>query len=248
MTNKLVLACGLGIWVTVLPLRGAGEVAENGPKQSFQVSRTERMPFAPGRTIRLIDSYGYLSVDGWDEPEVEITVTKSTNHFYEPSEKKEAEARLNRIGIATERHSDTELAITTTRASRHGNWSPPLPPTTEAGVTVEYQIHVPRNSHLVIHHDNGYIWVSDVTGEIEVNSHTGDMIVSLPDAGPYSIDAKTRVGSVSSDFAGKGMNQYVLGMHFSYAGEPPSRRVYLRMGRGSITILKSPPSAPDGKN
>ena len=71
-------------------------------------------------------------------------------------------------------------------------------------MTVEYTVHVPRDSRLVVHQDNGYVWVSDVTGDIEVDSHTGDMIVMLPDPGPYSIDARTRLGSVSSDFTGQG--------------------------------------------
>ena len=65
-------------------------------------------------------------------------------------------------------------------------------------------VHVPRDSRVVIHQDNGYVWVSDVTGDIEVDSHTGDMIVMLPDPGPYSIDARTRMGSISSDLTGKG--------------------------------------------
>ena len=83
---------------------------------------------------------------------------------------------------------------------------------------------MPRDSRLVVHHDNGYVWVSDVTGDIEVNSHTGDMIVMLPDPGPYSIDARTRMGSVSSDFIGKGVNQFLMGTHFAYASQAPSRQ------------------------
>jgi len=34
-----------------------------------------------------------------------------------------------------------------------------------------------RDSRLIVHHDYGYVWVSDVAGDIEVDSHTGDMIV-----------------------------------------------------------------------
>jgi hypothetical protein len=73
------------------------------------------------------------------------------------------------IRVVTEGPSEAELSITTSRASRNGNWAPPLPPTTKAGVTVEYQIHVPRDSRLVIHHDTGYVLLSGVTGDIEAN-------------------------------------------------------------------------------
>jgi len=119
-----------------------------------------------------------------------------------------------------------------------------MPKHSHRGVTLEYTVHVPRDSRLLVHHDYGYIWVSDVTGDIEVDSHTGDMIVMLPDPGPYAIDARTRIGGISADLAGKGNKQFLVGTHFVHAGSAPSRRVYLRMGRGNITIENSPPSGP----
>jgi hypothetical protein len=248
---------GLRIGMT-LPLLGA-DAPDKGPKQSFEVSKTERVDFQPGGTIRLDNSYGYLTVEGWDEPAVEITVTKSTNRFYEPEPKEKAERRFKEIGVVAERRSDKEFAISTTTPVRHNFISSilpqrriivTLPKHSQRGVTVEYTVHVPRDSRLVVRHDNGYVWVSDVTGDIEVRSHTGDMIVALPDPGPYSIDARTRLGSVSSDFTGQArtLSQFLVGTHFTYASQAPSRRVYLRMGRGSITIKNGPPSGPFWKN
>jgi hypothetical protein len=103
---------------------------------------------------------------------------------------------------------------------------------------------VPRDSRLVVHHDHGYVWVSDVTGDLEVRSHTGDMIVMLPDGGTYQIDARTRLGSVSSDITGRSrsrLSQFLMGSHLDYASQTPRRRIYLRMGRGSIEILQDRP-------
>jgi hypothetical protein len=149
------------------------------------------------------------------------------------------------------------LAISTSLPVRHNLISSILPSKriivtmpvhSQRGITVEYTVHVPRDSRLVVHHDNGYVWVSDVTGDIEVHSHTGDMIVMLPDPGPYSIDARTRFGSVSSDFTSKANRSFLVGSHFTYAGQASSRRVHLRMGRGSITIKSGPPSGPFWKN
>ena len=74
-----------------LTLFGAERPLRRGPEQSFEVTSTERVNFLPGGTIRLNNSYGYLTVEGWDEPEVEITVTKSTDRFYEPEQKEKAE-------------------------------------------------------------------------------------------------------------------------------------------------------------
>jgi hypothetical protein len=258
MTRTLAAVLfGLGVMAASLPLLAADGLQEKAPKQSFAVTSTERVNFPPGGTIRLENSYGYLTVEGWDEPEVEITVTKSTDRFYEPGRKEQAGKALEQIRVVTERRSDKELAISTTLPDRHGFPSSILPSgriivtmpkKNRLGVTIDYTVHVPRDSHLVVHHDNGYVWVSDVTGDIEVNSHTGDMIVMLPDPGPFSIDARTRMGSVSSDFAGNGHKQFLVGTQFVHASQAPSRRIHLRMGRGSITIKNGPPSGPFRKN
>ena len=263
MTRPLTaVLLGLSAMGTALPLfakdgSGADAPAEKGPRQSFAVTSTERASFPPGGTIRLDNSYGYLTVEGWDEPEVEIVITKSTDRFLEPEEKEKARQAFERIGVVTDRRSDTELAIATTLPARHGFPSSILPSgrivftmpkKSTCGVTIEYTVHVPRDSRLVIHHDHGYVWVSDVTGDIEVDSHTGDMIVMLPDPGPYSIDARTGLGSVSSDFTGNGHKRFLVGTHFVHAGPSASRRIYLRMGRGSITLKNGAPSGPFWKN
>ena len=163
-------------WARYIRSRAAEDVYETGPKQSFETTTTERVNFAPGGTIRLNNSYGYLTVEGWDEPAVEIVVIKSTDGFYPPSRQKQAEKSFAEVRVATERRSDKELAISMHFSGRHR-----FLPRAKHGVTVEYRMHVPRESRLVIHHDNGYVWVSDMTGDLEVRSHTGDMIVMLPE-------------------------------------------------------------------
>jgi hypothetical protein len=260
MTRKLAgLLFAVSMLGTRLHLLGAERPVENGPERSFEMTTKERVPFLPGGTIRVDNSYGYLNVEGWDEPAVEIAVTKATDRFFESEEKEKAEKNFDQIHVSTERRSDKELAISTTVPVRNSLFTSVLPsgliivtrpllPNNKRGVTVEYTVRVPRDSRLVVRHDNGYVWISDVTGDIEVNSHTGDMIVMLPDPGPYFINATTRIGSVSSDFAGKTLNQFLLGTHFAYPSEGQSRRINLRMGRGSITIKKGPPSGAFGQN
>jgi hypothetical protein len=258
MTRKMsAVLLGLSAMGAAVPLFAQKAPAEKGARQSFEVTSTERVNFLPGGTIRLDNSYGYLTVEGWDEPEVEITVTKSTDRFLEPEQKEHAGKAFEQIRVVTQRRSDKELAITTTLPDRHGfpySILPSrqivftMPKKSTLGVTVDCTVHVPRDSRLAVHQDHGYVWVSDVTGDIEVKSHTGDMIVMLPDPGPYSIDARTRMGSVSSDFAGNGHKRFLVGTHFVHASPAASRRIYLRMGRGSITIKNGPPSGPFWKN
>jgi hypothetical protein len=256
LAGLLFAVCMLG---TRLQLVGADRPRENGPERSFEVTTTERVPFLPGGTIRLDNSYGYLTVEGWDEAAVEITVTKATDAFFEPGQKEKAEKNFDQIRVSAERHSDKELTIATAVPVRNHFLNSvlplrriigatPLPPNNKHGITVEYRVRVPRDSRLVVRHDNGYVWVSYVTGDIQVNSHTGDMIVMLSDAGPHSINASAKVGSVSSDFAGKSASRFLLGTHFAYPGEGKSQRIDLRMGRGSITLKGSQPSGPTGEN
>ena len=244
---------GLSTMAAALPLVAADGLQEKAAKQSFEVTSTQRVNFLPGGTIRVDNSYGYLTVEGWDSPEVEVTVTKSTDRFYEPGQKEKAGECFDQVRVVTERRSDKELAISTALPDRKsfpssilpsGRMIVTMPKKNKLGVTIECTVRVPRDSSLVVHHDNGYVWVSEVTGDIEVNSHTGYMIVMLPDPGPFSIDARTRMGSVSSDFTGNGHKQFLVGTQFVHGSQAPSRRIHLRMGRGSITIKNGPPSGP----
>lgn len=227
MRIGVAIVLGLIVPATARPLLDAQEQ-----------SNTERVPFAAGGTIHVNGSYGYLTVEGWDEPEVEVTVIKSA----------EQQQRQERVRVVTERRSDQELTISTIPPARKSLFrsvvfvARPLLTNERRGVTVEYRIRVPRDSKLVVHQDNGYVWVSDISLDIEVDSHTGDMIVMLPDPGPYAIDARTRMGSVSSDFAGKGNKQFLVGTHFTYSSQARPRQIHLRMGRGCITIKNGPPS------
>ena len=252
------MKCRLAAVLFAMSAMGADRPAvEKAPKRPFEVTSTEHVNFQPGGAIRVDNSYGYLTVEAWDEPAVEIVTTKSTDRFFEAGQKGQAEKAFEQIHVTAARRSDKELVISTTLPDRHGfpySILPSrqiiftMPKKTTLGVTVDCTVHVPRDSRLAVHQDHGYVWVSDVAGDIEVRSHTGDMIVLLPDPGRYSIDARTRLGSVSSDTAGSGHKQFLFGTRFVYTGQVPAHRVFLRMGRGNITIKTSPPSGPFWKN
>ena len=217
--NLAILFFELGLLGMTLPISGA--------EQRVEVTKTERINFAPGGIIRINSSYGTLNVEGWDRPKVEITVVKSTQKYYEPKQREKAATRLERVRISTERVSDTELAISTHQDRK---------------TSVDYEIRVPRDSRLEIHHGTGQILVANVTGDIHATGHRGDLVLMLPDTGAYSIDAKTKVGVVTSDFAGDlHHRRYLLGERF--AGPPASQRIYLRVSLGGITIKSVPPEA-----
>jgi hypothetical protein len=238
MTKKLaVIFFGLSVLGITLPLS-----ADDGTRQPVQVTSTERINFAPGGTIRLNDSYGYLTVEGWDQPDVEITVTKATDDDYETAQREQAEQRLKDVRVTVERRSDAELTISTILPSRRGFFPPLVSRKSRNDVTLDYVIRAPRDSQLVIHHDTGYVLVSNMTGDIEAANGRGDIVLMLPDSGLYSIDAKSKIGNISSDFAGATHRQHLIGQRFAGSSPPPSHRISLRVGFGGITIKEVRPA------
>ena len=192
---------------------------------------TDRMNFTPGGVIRLTTASSNLFVEAWDRPEVEITTTKSGRRAH----------CLDDVQVVTDRRSATELAIST--APPPSSFFARLFGHT-CGVTIEQHVNAPRDAGLVIHHGAGYVMVSGMRGEIEATSRSGDIVLMLPDPSPYSIDAKSKLGSVASDFAGITGRKHLVGEQFTGANPPSSHRIYLRMGLGDITI-KDVPSTPE---
>jgi hypothetical protein len=216
---RAILFFELGLIGMMLPLPGA--------EQRVEVTKTERVSFAPGGTIRVDGSYGNLNVEGWERPEVEITFVKSTQKYYGLEQREKAAAQLERVHVSTERRSNTELAISTNK---------------RGGVSVDYEIRVPRDSRIEIRHGAGQVIVANVTGDIRATGHRGDILLMLPEKGAYTIDAKTTVGVVTSDFPGDlHRRRYLLGERF--ASPTAALRVYLRLSLGGITIKSVPPVA-----
>jgi hypothetical protein len=216
-------------------------LAEGPAEQLAQATTTQRVNFAPGGTIHWNNSYGDLYIEGWDQAQVEITVTKSS-HYFKAAGKEKAATKLDTVRVAVERRSDTELQILTTLPPRT-HLAPPLPGTKGNGVTIEYRVHVPRDSRLVIDHHGGSVLVGNVAGDIEAANRHGDIMLMLPEKGSYSIDARSKMGHIASDFEGSTLSRYVVGQRFIGAASSPSRRIHLRTGFGGITILAIPPEA-----
>jgi hypothetical protein len=203
-----------------------------------ETTRTEHFDFAPGGTIRFEGSYGDLIVEGWDQPEVEITVTKSIRYKYKSAESPEAAKRIASLEVVSERRLPTELLISTKLAARQNgkSVSPPMVSSTKVGVLLEYALHIPRNSRLVIHHGSGEILIRDVSGEIDASCSMGEMTVWISGSGTYAIDARSRTGTILSEFGGSKRSHYLFGQTFTSESSTPSQRLRLRVGYGNITI------------
>jgi hypothetical protein len=248
MTDKMAFVLIFGM----LTLR-LSAFSEEYVKPQPEETRTEHVDFSPGGLIRLDGAYGDLFVEGGERPEVEITVTKSMRYKYESAQSQRAVQHMESLRVVTERRSPTELTISIMLPPSHRKWSPPLPSTTKAGVMLEYHLVVPRNSRLVIHQGVGNVLVRDVTGDIEAACRIGDILLWLSGSRTYSIDARSRAGTVSSDFSGAVRSHLLFGQAFSSPNPAPSQRLYLRVGFGGITIKpilpesETPPSPASGK-
>jgi hypothetical protein len=233
MTGKLAI-----LFVTAAGL-AAPLFAESGNSRLIEVTNTQTLPFQAGGAIYVDRSYGELSLEGWDRPEVEITVTKSPDRLYDAKDQAEASRRAENVHVTAERRSDTEIRIATS-VSHFSRWTHPFGPM--GGIVLYYRIRVPRNSKLVIHHENGEVMVSNVTADIEATGRAGDIVLLLPEPDKYSIDAKSKFGTLSCDFDGD-FRHNLTGSRYTQTAPAPAHRIFLREGRGGISIKGSPAEA-----
>jgi len=245
MTHKLeVMFCGLCA-LGLTPLLCGDEPA----RQPGVVSHTEQVSFAAGGTIRFDHSFGDLYVEGWDRPEVEMTLIKAVHDVevaaiksgenqYKPPE--ETAKRLEGVRFTTEHPSANELTIGTTIPS-HSFFLRPLG--SKGPVAVRCELRVPRDSRLIIHHGGGNILVGNVTGGVEATNRNGDIVLMLPGPGPYLIDARSKMGTVMCDFPGRAHVRHFVGESFAGTDGNSPRRIFLRAGFGGITIKDVPREA-----
>ena len=205
------------------------------PMQQVQVVTTDTVDFAAGGTIRFEGSVGELNIEGWDQPQVQVTLTRLDYADATDKDKDREKGKLDRITLKTEKRSGGELVVTTTLPHRnyfvrkvHG--------ATDADMN--YRIMVPRDSHLIVHHGNGDVLVYDVGGDIEATARTGTIVVQLDDPAQYAIDARCKVGEVYSDYEGKYRTHLRVGESLLANATPPGHRVFLRVRIGDIDIVK----------
>jgi hypothetical protein len=228
MTFKIaVILFEVAVLGMALPLFGQQKTEQ---QTQVTITSTKHASLIAGGTIRINHSYGDVNIEGWDQPEVQLTVTKSMPYDYKPRHPDAAIRHLEDVKIASEAKSGTEIVISTTRSHRRG-------------VSVAYQIHVPWDAKVVIHHGAGSVFVSGIHGDIEATCRRGDIILMLPDTLAYTIDARSKFGIVLSDFTGTShMYPYLLGEHYATSNSP-KRRIRLRTGFGGITIKATPSEA-----
>jgi hypothetical protein len=215
--TRTIIAIGFGV---VSLLRAA-----DGSRQFVEVTHTENADLPSGGTLRLPNSTGYLTVEGWDRPDVEITTVKTTAD--DAGEREKATHEIASHHLVVQRHGD-DLVVST-----NSPWY--------SNRDLEYRIKAPFSARLIVNHHIGNVNVDGLTGDIEVSLRDGEIIMHLPEDGHYNIHAKCDIGNVNSDYPGEEKRQWWLIGHRIENGTSPAapHKLDLRVKVGDIVILKA---------
>ena len=209
--------------VLALPL-----LADDLSKEGLSTTHTERFNVPAAGTIRLKNSFGEVDIDGWDRPEVEVTVVRSSGHFYDAKERAEAQRSLESAQIKAEQDGN-DVVISTLLDRR-------------SDIGISYRIKAPRASKLIIDHKSGGVTISNISGDIHATVVSGQITIALAAGGQYAIDTHCTIGDVYSDLDGHYQRKHLLGKEFVRPSTASATNLYLRVRFGDIMILQ--PHAP----
>lgn len=194
--------------------------------EAAEVVDMQQTIFNSGGLLEITDSIGDMDIAGWDQPEIEIVITKSTQRRYAVGELDRVLAALDRIVVSTEQRTADHLLVKTAFPSRIAMHAM----SGRSNVHLRYSIHVPRNTRLVVRHEMGELKVRDVTANMLLSNRKGDIVLSLPENERYAIDARARTGGVHSELCPL--------KTFADDGAAP-HQLQLRVDVGAITVRKS---------
>jgi hypothetical protein len=228
MKPRLLISIPLIASALLIQGQAAGK-ANDGQKTKVEMTDTQTIPFVSRGEIDFKGSYGEVRVEGWDRPEVVITISRSLRADDTPADRAKKQERLKDVKVAATRQSD-KLVIS---ASAPSPWF-------HSSIQLVYDLKVPRESDLHIKFGAGEITSNNVVGEINITEHAGEISVALPE-GEYAIDAKARIGDVTSQFPVRARRPNLLGATATGTKGVESPSVYLRVGVGEINVTKVKP-------
>lgn len=227
-------------WILMFGLVGLVRANDEVPAK-IEVTKTEHAELAAGGTLRLKNSTGEVTVEGWDRPGVEITTIRSTKQVYGAGSQEGARAarELDEVKVTVARQG--EDVVVSTEYPRHRRFLP-RPSVGARDFNLEYRIRAPRGAKIVVEHDEGEIHFDGVEGDISATTNQGTITLRLAAAAEYTIDAKSRIGAVDSDIPGTTRRKR-FGHEFEQTAPAP-HKLYLRNGFGDIIILRIHQPAP----
>jgi hypothetical protein len=208
-------------------------LADDLSKETLIATHTERFKVPAAGAIKIRNSFGELDIDGWDLPEVEVTVVRSSAHSYDAAELAETRGSLEGAQIKAEQNGN-DVVISTASIP----WTGAHGRNRRGEIGIGYRIKAPRAAKLIIDHNSGGVNISNMSGDIHATVLNGQITLSLPASGQYAIDSQCKIGDVYSDFEGQYQRRHLLGKEFDRQSPSAAANLYLRVRYGDIMILK----------
>jgi hypothetical protein len=238
----MVAKLALGLFSMTLGLAAADATAPFLAGQKVQVSHTDRLTLPAGGVLRLEHSFGELGITGWDRPEVEVTVIKTTKGFFPPAGQGSGTAELERVHIAA-KVQGKDVVVTTGYPHRSFPFAWPW---AEPPIDVEYRIMAPKDAAIVVEHSEGEVHFENVSGDIHADVRNGEITLDLAADSKYAIEARSDWGTENSDFPGtKHRRFWLVGHRFTSQTADGAHKLVLKADYGDIVIVKAwePPAA-----
>lgn len=208
-------------------------LADDLNKETLNATHTDLFNVSTGGAIKIKNSAGEVDIEGWDRPEVEVTVVRSSEHLYSAADRAEGQRSLEGAQIKAVQDGN-DVVISTAYIP----WQGAHGLSKRSEVLISYRIKAPRSSKLIIDHNRGGVNISDMSGDIHATVVNGSITLSLAAAGHYAIDSRAAIGDVYSDFDGQYHRRHLLGKEFGYQSPAPAANLFLRVRYGDIMVMK----------
>ena len=118
-----------------------------------------------GGILEIQQSAGNVNIIGWEQPQIELTVTKSTSRRFAREDIDQAIAELDRIVVTTDHVGDNHVVIRTKLPSRSAYICTPRG---RSKVKLQYTIKVPKQTKVIVRQETGQVSVKNITANVEV--------------------------------------------------------------------------------
>jgi hypothetical protein len=188
--------------------------------------KPEQILFPAGGTLRLVHSDGELTITGWDQPDMQMSVTEMPRV---PMQVWREQPRDSPAPASSHISIERRVGEIVVRTLPH------------RGLDLRYRINLPRSAKVVIEHRSGEVHLNNLAGDIRAAVRSGTISVSVPPDAHYSVDAKTGLGDIVSEFPGQSRRRRWIFAHAftAEAPQPASHQLNLRAGYGDIIVMKS---------
>ena len=203
-----------------------------GALRTVEVTTQDTLDYTSG-AIHIDTRCGQINVEGWDEPRVAVTVSRTTFRHDTPPEEAAGKRYLERIQVKVTRAQDGGVRIATVFPGR--NW---LVRTVHGfgDFNLNYRIQAPRNAKLAINQGDGDVVVYGMAGDIDASVSAGDIVVQVPQPDKTAADARVWFGDVFSELPGPVHIAHLTGESYVASGAAGAQHLHLKTGVGGISV------------